>query len=266
MKSAVEKGRDLLQEKEEKLGQLEASLQDEASDGDIMREAPAKKVVTFDLSDTEDTLSGSSESFPLPHFSPAASPALPGRIQYLSHALHQVSSQLSSVLGVLGGLPSPPLTSTPTLGPPPSFQRAPGPSHPSLASASRWAWAPGLGPGLSSSPAAQTVDDFLREKWLKYFPAGAPVLSGGPGPGPGASRLGYVSAREQLRLLQRPHSHMPEGGSASLQGMVEANWRWLEQYKNDPKLRLFSLHKPGATPGLLQLGLDESNRLAVHRC
>ncbi|KAM7086702.1 centrosomal protein of 164 kDa isoform 2-T2 [Molossus nigricans] len=233
MKSAVEKGRDLLQEKEEKLGQLEASLQDEASDGDIMREAPAKKVVTFDLSDTEDTLSGSSESFPLPHFSPAASPALPGRIQYLSRALHQ---------------------------------RAPGPSHPSLASASRWAWAPGLGPGLSSSPAAaQTVDDFLREKWLKYFPAGAPVLSG-PGPGPGASRLGYVSAREQLRLLQRPHSHMPEGGSASLQGMVEANWRWLEQYKNDPKLHLFSVHKPGATPGLLQLGLDESNRLAVHRC
>lgn len=46
--------------------------------------------------------------------------------------------------------------------------------------------------------------------------------------------------REQLRLLQRPHSHVPQAGSASLQSMIEANRKWLEQYKNDPKLHPFS--------------------------
>lgn len=52
--------------------------------------------------------------------------------------------------------------------------------------------------------------------------------------------------REQLRLLQHPHSHAPEVGSASLQGMIEANRRWLEHYRNDPKLYPFSrLSNPG---------------------
>lgn len=45
---------------------------------------------------------------------------------------------------------------------------------------------------------------------------------------------------EQLRLLQRPHSHVPEAGSTNFQGMIEANRKWLEHYKNDPKLYPFS--------------------------
>lgn len=85
---------------------------------------------------------------------------------------------------MLGGLPAqPPLTSAPTPGPPPSFRSAPIPTYPSLASApparpfsARWAWGPGLGPSLSSS-VAQTVDDFLLEKWHKYFPGKFPAAS-----------------------------------------------------------------------------------------
>lgn len=42
----------------------------QASDEDTLRGTPTKKAVTFDLSDTEDTSSESSESFPLPHSEP----------------------------------------------------------------------------------------------------------------------------------------------------------------------------------------------------
>lgn len=47
--------------------------------------------------------------------------------------------------------------------------------------------------------------------------------------------------------------------------MIEANRKWLEHYKNDPKLHLFSsVPKPTATSGLLQLSLNENNKLNVH--
>lgn len=45
---------------------LTAARTPQASDEDILRQAPTKKVVTFDLSDTEDMSSASSESS-LPH-------------------------------------------------------------------------------------------------------------------------------------------------------------------------------------------------------
>ncbi|EPQ01812.1 Centrosomal protein of 164 kDa [Myotis brandtii] len=97
---------------------------------------------------------------------------------------------------------------------------------------------------LEASLQDEAMDDFLVEKWRKYFPAGSPSLRSSPVPL--ENRLGYVSAREQLRLLQHPHSHVPEVGSASLQGMIEANRRWLEHYRNDPKLYPFSqLSNPG---------------------
>lgn len=52
--------------------------------------------------------------------------------------------------------------------------------------------------------------------------------------------------REQLHLLRHPHSYAPKVGSAGLQGMIEANRRWLEHYRNDPKLYPFSqLSNPG---------------------
>ncbi|XP_044113852.1 centrosomal protein of 164 kDa isoform X2 [Neovison vison] len=286
MKSAMRKGHDLLKKKEEKLNQLESSLREEALDEDTRRQTP-KKGVTFDLSDTDDVSSAGSESCPLPHYewqcrqgedhvNLTANATLPYKYHYLSSSLQRISSQLNGVLSMLGSLnpqPPPPLfTSTPVPTPSQNPRSTPIPACPSLARASawppleptttQWAWDPGLGPMLSSS-VAQSVDDFLLEKWRKYFPTGVPFLSSSPAPL--ENRLGYVSASEQLRLLQRAHSHGSglEVGSTDFQSMIEANRKWLEHYRNDPKLHLFSsVPKPAATSGLLHLGLDE-NRLRV---
>ncbi|XP_059272472.1 centrosomal protein of 164 kDa isoform X7 [Mustela nigripes] len=287
MKSAMRKGHDLLKKKEEKLNQLESSLREEALDEDTRRQTP-KKGVTFDLSDTDDVSSAGSESCPLPHYewqcrqgedhvNLTASATLPYKYHYLSSSLQRISSQLNGVLSMLGSLnsqPPPPLfTSTPVPAPPRNPRSNPIPACSSLArvlawpplepTTTQWAWDPGLGPTLSSS-VAQSVDDFLLEKWHKYFPTGVPFLSSSPAPM--ENRLGYVSASEQLRLLQRAHSHGSglEVGSTDFQSMIEANRKWLEHYRNDPKLHLFSsVPKPAATSGLLHLGLDENNRLRV---
>ncbi|XP_072585800.1 centrosomal protein of 164 kDa isoform X12 [Vulpes vulpes] len=205
MRSAMQKGHDLLRKKEEKLIQLESSLQEEASEEDTLRRAPTKKVVTFDLSDMEDMSSTSSEACSLPHINLTTSAAFPNEFHYLSNSLHQISSQLNGVLSMLGSLnpqlPPPLFTATPvhTLARDP--RSAPTPTCPSLARVSasplgrptstQWAWDPGLGPRLSSS-VTQTVDDFLVEKWRKYFPTGVPFL--GSNPAPLENRLGYVSA------------------------------------------------------------------------
>ena len=90
------------------------------------------------------------------------------------------------MLGVLGSLnpPPPPLCPSVPVPPPTQASRStPAPSHPSQARGSAsslaqstsapWTWDPGLGPRLSSS-VAQTVDDFLVEKWRKYFPSKPP--------------------------------------------------------------------------------------------
>ncbi|XP_023576921.1 centrosomal protein of 164 kDa isoform X7 [Octodon degus] len=276
MKSAMRKGHDLLKRKEEKLNQLESSLQEEASDedtprGSLLQGSPAKKVVTFDLSDTDDLSSESSVSYPLPYVAPTPSPAFPNKIHYLSSSLQRISSELNGVLSVLGSLstqPPPPLfTSSPcsksTSVPAFSSLNKASALSPAAPMSTQWAWDPGQGPRLSSS-VAQTVDDFLLEKWRKYFPSGIPLLSSCPPPL--ENRLGYMSASEQLRLLQRPHSRVPEMGSTSIQGMIEANRKWLDRFKNDPKVNLFSsVPKPSATSNLLQLGLDENNGLNVYR-
>uniref|UniRef100_A0A8C9K1N6 Centrosomal protein of 164 kDa n=1 Tax=Panthera tigris altaica TaxID=74533 RepID=A0A8C9K1N6_PANTA len=279
MKSAMRKGHDLLKKKEEKLNQLESSLLEEAPDEDVLRGAPPKKVVTFDLSDTEDMSSASSESCPLPHrewwHQPRGGPhaTFPNKIYYLSSSLQRISSQLNGVLSMLGSLnPQPPLplfTSTPAHVPPRAARSTSIPACPSRLSPSplatpsstQWAWDPGLGPRLSSS-AAQTVDDFLVEKWRKYFPAGVPFLS--TGPAPLENRLGYVSASQQLRLLQRAHPQVSEVGSTDVQGLIEANRKWLQRYKNDPKRLFSSGPRLAASSDFLQLGLDENNRLKVY--
>ncbi|XP_012932047.1 centrosomal protein of 164 kDa isoform X9 [Heterocephalus glaber] len=271
MKSAMQKGHDLLKKKEERLNQLESSLQEEASDEDTLRGGPAKKVVTFDLSDTEDLSSESSISHPLPYVSPTPSPGFPNKIHYLSSSLQRISSELNGVLSVLGSLstqpPLPLFTSSPSSKsssiPVYSSLNKVSASSPVASMSTQWAWDPGLGPRLSSA-VAQTVDDFLLEKWRKYFPSGIPLLSSCPAPV--ENRLGYTSASEQLRLLQRPHSRVLEVGSTSIQGMMEVNRKWLDRFKNDPKVPLFSsVPKATATSNLLQLGLDENNRLNVYR-
>ncbi|XP_047374781.1 centrosomal protein of 164 kDa isoform X3 [Sciurus carolinensis] len=284
MKSAMRKGHGLLKKKEEKLNQLESSLREEASDEDTLRGTPTKKAVTFDLSDTEDTSSESSDSFPLPHSEPwrqqgvtsTSNPTFPNKISYLSSSLQRISSELNSVLGILGSLstqPPPPLsTSWSAQFLPRSSKSTPIPSYASLTRvpasspiapvSTHWAWDPGLGPRLPSS-VTQTVDDFLLEKWRKYFPSGIPLLSNNPNPL--ENRLGYVSASEQLRLLQHTHSQVPKADSTNFQSMIEANRKWLERFKNDSKSHLFSVPKPTTTSStLMQLGLDENNRLQVY--
>ncbi|XP_075822198.1 centrosomal protein of 164 kDa isoform X5 [Microtus pennsylvanicus] len=276
MKSAMRKGHDLLKKKEEKLNQLESSLQEEVSDEDTLKGSSIKKV-TFDLSDMEDLSSESSESCPLPHITLTPSSADPNKIHYLSSSLQRISSELNGVLSVLGSLnsqPPPQVLSSPP--PPPlltsslrSSKNAPTPAYslltkPSSSSSAtptstQWAWDPGQGTRLSSS--SQTVDDFLLEKWRKYFPSGIPLLSSCPPPL--ENKLGYVSVSEQLHLLQHSHSRVPKMDSVSVQSMIESNRKWLEHFKNDPKVQLFSAPKPTATSNLLQLGLDENNRLNV---
>lgn len=103
-----------------------------------------------------------------------ASLTFPDKIRCLDSSLRHVSSQLHqvlSLLGVLGTQPSPLLTSTPAPIPPPSPRKTP----------TQWAWDPGLGPRLSAS-ATQAVDDFLMEKWRKYFPGELPSAARDLGP------------------------------------------------------------------------------------
>ncbi|KAL2807334.1 centrosomal protein of 164 kDa isoform 2, partial [Daubentonia madagascariensis] len=276
MKSAMRKGHDLLKKKEEKLNQLESSLREEDLGEDTPKGTPTKKVVTFDLSDLDDTSSESSDSCSSPHINLSPSPIFPDKIHDLSSSLQRISSQLNTVLGLLSSLnaqPPPLFTSTPAHVSLRAPKSTPAPTYcPSLARASasspvapmstQWAWGPAVGPRMSSS-VPQAVDDFLLEKWRKYFPSGIPLLSSSPAPL--ENRLGYMSASEQLRLLQRPHSQIPEAGSTNFQGMIEANRKWLENFKNDPKLHLFSsVPKSTAMSSLLQLGLDERRRLKVY--
>ncbi|XP_044525537.1 centrosomal protein of 164 kDa [Gracilinanus agilis] len=281
MKSAMRKGQVLLKKKEEKLSQLENSLREELSDEDTLRGTPGRKVVTFDLSDFEDS-SISLETSPLPHGDPMSNIPFSqfSKIQYLSNSLQRITGELNGVLTVLGTLsiqPSPILTSTQVQMPPMPSKTTPVSTHPSLTRLSvptslapssgiplpnQWAWGPKVSSGLSSS-VAQSVDNFLVEKWHKYFPAGVPLLSGSPAPLD--NRLGYVSASDQLRLLHRSHSQISQSSGSNFQGMLDSNRKWLEHIKKDPKVPLFSSSpKPSATSNLLQLGLDEYNKLKVY--
>eukprot|EP00073_Rattus_norvegicus_P049228 XP_017451512.1 PREDICTED: centrosomal protein of 164 kDa [Rattus norvegicus] len=279
MKSAMRKGHDLLKKKEEKLNQLESSLLEEVSDEDTLKGSSIKKV-TFDLSDMDDLSSESFESCPLLHITPTPNSADPNKIHYLSSSLQRISSELNGVLSVLGSLNSQPLPQGLSSQPPPplltsslrssknilapaySSQTKPSSLSSMTPTSTQWAWDPGQGTKLSPSSSSQTVDDFLLEKWRKYFPTGIPLSSGSPPPP--ENKLGYVSVSEQLHLLQRSHSRVPKTDSISIQSMIESNRKWLEHFRNDPKVQLFSsVPKSTTTSNLLQLGLDENNRLNV---
>ncbi|XP_029337440.1 centrosomal protein of 164 kDa [Mus caroli] len=281
MKSAMRKGHDLLKKKEEKLNQLESSLQEEVSDEDTLKGSSIKKV-TFDLSDMDDLSSESLESSPVPHITPTPNSADPNKIHYLSSSLQRISSELNGVLTVLGSLNSqPPPQGLGSQPPPPLFTSSLRSSKNVLAPAyssqtklsslssitpmsTQWAWDPGQGTKLTSS-SSQTVDDFLLEKWRKYFPSGIPLLSGSPPPP--ENKLGYVSVSEQLHFLQRSHPRVPRMDGVSIQSLIDSNRKWLEHFRNDPKVQLFSSVPKATTTSnlsnLLQLGLDENNRLNV---
>ncbi|XP_064490807.1 centrosomal protein of 164 kDa isoform X6 [Pseudopipra pipra] len=275
MKLAMQKGQVLLQKKEEKLGQLESSLLEELSDEDTLKSAACKKVVTFDLSDSEDTESASIGELCQPKFDLRTDlwpvPQL-DKIQHLRDSLQCITSELNGVLGVLDSLShhhTPLLASTAHDGIPLS-------TYSSLAglqagsslgdisrvpSTDRWAWNSGLSVGVSLS--GQSVDNILAEKWHRYFPDGISSLSGNPKPLD--NKLGYIPADEQIRQLQ--HSRLREPGKTSIEGMIESNKKWLKSFRKDSKAPLSPrAQKPPASstsPSLLQLGMDENRQIKM---
>ncbi|XP_075630474.1 centrosomal protein of 164 kDa [Balearica regulorum gibbericeps] len=277
MKSAMRKGQVLLKKKEEKLSQLESSLLEELSDEDTLKSAACKKVVTFDLSNSEDSNSTSSINLHQPkidlrtNLQPA--PQL-DKIQYLTDSLRHITGELNGVLGVLDSLndrQSRLFTSTPCDGVPLSTYASlaglqAGGSLVSPAGVSLvdpWAWSTGLSSSRSFA-AGQSVDSILAEKWHKYFPGGFPSLSGSSKPLD--NKLGYVPADEQVRLFQHSQFQSRESDKMSIQGMIETNKKWLEDFKRDSKAPLFpgAQKPPASSPSLLQLGLDENRQIKVY--
>ncbi|XP_063274072.1 centrosomal protein of 164 kDa isoform X2 [Prinia subflava] len=265
MKSAMEKGEVLLKKKEEKLSQLESSLLEELSEEDTLKSSVCKKVVTFDLSTSEDTNSmcsvnlGQSRLDLRTDFWPVLQQ---DKIQHLRDSVQSITSELNGVLGLLDSMShqQPPLL-TSTL-----YESFPLPSYPSLGGRGgsnpprvspldQWARSNGLSSG-------QSVDNMLAEKWHRYFPGGFSSLSGSPGPL--VSRLGYAPADEQIRLFQ--HSKFSEPEKKNIEGMIESNKKWLKDFKKDSKLPLSprAQKPPGSSPSLLQLGLDENREIKVY--
>ncbi|XP_050178825.1 centrosomal protein of 164 kDa isoform X5 [Myiozetetes cayanensis] len=276
MKSAMQKGQVLLQKKEEKLGQLESSLLEELSDEDTLKSAACKKMVTFDLSDSEDTDSTSIGELCQPKFDVRTDlwpvPQL-DKIQHLRDSLQCITSELNGVLGVLDSLShhhSPLFASTARDGIPLSTYSSlsglrAGSSMGDISrvsSTDRWAWSSGLSSSLSIS--GRSVDSILAEKWHRYFPEGISSLSGNPKPLD--NKLGYVPADEQIRQFQR--SRFREPGKMSIEGMIESNKKWLKSFRKDSKapLSLRTQEPPtsSTSPNLLQLGMDENRQIKVY--
>ncbi|XP_053819395.1 centrosomal protein of 164 kDa isoform X4 [Vidua chalybeata] len=275
MKSAMQKGQVLLKKKEEKLSQLESSLLEELSDEDTLKSSACKKVVTFDLSTSEDTSSTSSvnlgqlRSDLRMDFWPALQQ---DRIQHLRDSVQSITSELNGVLGFLDSLSQhqpPLLTST-------AREGIPLPTYPSLAGLGGGSslgnpprvspldqWARSSRPSSNYSISGQSVDNMLTEKWHRYFPGGFPSLGGSPVPLD--SKLGYVPAGEQIRLFQ--HSKFSEPETRNIEGMIESNKKWLKGFKKDSKVPLSPLAQkpPGSSPSLLQLGLDENREIKVYQ-
>ncbi|XP_053853034.1 centrosomal protein of 164 kDa isoform X1 [Vidua macroura] len=275
MKSAMQKGQVLLKKKEEKLSQLESSLLEELSDEDTLKSSACKKVVTFDLSTSEDTSSTSSvnlgqlRSDLRMDFWPALQQ---DKIQHLRDSVQSITSELNGVLGFLNSLSQhqpPLLTST-------AREGIPLPTYPSLAGLGGGSslgnpprvspldqWARSSRPSSNYSISGQSVDNMLTEKWHRYFPGGFPSLGGSPVPLD--SKLGYVPAGEQIRLFQ--HSKFSEPETRNIEGMIESNKKWLKGFKKDSKVPLSPLAEkpPGSSPSLLQLGLDENREIKVYQ-
>ncbi|XP_027555114.1 centrosomal protein of 164 kDa isoform X2 [Neopelma chrysocephalum] len=275
MKSAMQKGQVLLQKKEEKLSQLESSLLEELSDEDTLKSAACKKVVTFDLSDSEDTESASIGELCQPKFDLRTDlwpvPQL-DKIQRLRDSLQCITSELNGVLGVLDSLShhhTPLFASTARDGIPLSTYSSlaglqAGSSLGDISRVSptdRWAWNSGMNSGVSIS--GRSVDNMLAEKWHRYFPDGIPLLSGNRKPQD--NKLGYIPADEQIRQFQ--HSRFREPGKMNIEGMIESNKKWLKSFRKDSKAPLSPrAQKPptsSASPSLVQLGMDENRQIKM---
>ncbi|XP_041030472.1 centrosomal protein of 164 kDa-like isoform X5 [Carcharodon carcharias] len=282
MKLTMRKGQVLLRKKEEQLNQLESSLAEGISDEDTPKGTGDKKAVTFDLTDSDDISSIASIDSPQQKTDLKAELSLAQRtnIQYLSDSVQKITNDLNSVLCVLGSLgtqQSPLFPTTQAFSVPPPSNSVPLSVYTSLTRTqnsgsllsssaiplpSQWIWNRGIN-ATSHLPAAQSVDDALSEKWRKYFPGEIPTLSRSSTSL--ESRLGYVSASDQVKMLQKSHSKITQGDRNSIQGMIDANKKWLESFKKDPKIPLFTrTSRTPSTQGLIQLGLDENNQIKVY--
>ncbi|XP_053125776.1 centrosomal protein of 164 kDa isoform X4 [Hemicordylus capensis] len=287
MKSAMRRGQTLLKKKEERLSQLETSLLEESlllfsklSDEDTLK--ACKKVVTFDLSDSEDASSVTSTDRPH-HKTIDLKPVFPfpplDKIQYLTDSLQRITSDLNGVLGFLSTFskqqPSLLVTSQGPMAPL-SRDGIPLAASTSLAHAQsaapsvpspgpQWAWSARWAPSPSVL-AGQTVDSMLMEKWRKYFPGDLPLSCGSPGPLDG--KLGYVPSGEQVCFFQHPCVRDLETKRPNIQGMIEDNKKWLKSFRSLPDSKgplLPSTPKFSASgTRLVQLGLDENNQIQLY--
>ncbi|KAM9519688.1 centrosomal protein of 164 kDa isoform 3-T3 [Guaruba guarouba] len=277
MKSAMRKGQVLLKKKEEKLSQLESSLLEELSDEDTLKSAACKKMVTFDLSNSEDTNSTSSVNVNQPEFDLRADLQAvpePDKVRFLTESVMRISSELDRVLGVLGSLSnqqSPLFTSTPRDSTPVSTCASLPGLHaggsllppPRTSLVDQLSWSSGLS-NSNSFAAGRSVDSILADKWHKYFPGGFPSHTGSSRLLD--SKLGYVPAEEQIRLLQRSQFQSCESDGTSIQGMVEMSKKWLKNITRESKLPLFpgAQKPPASSSSILQLRLDENGQIKLY--
>ncbi|XP_073513175.1 centrosomal protein of 164 kDa isoform X5 [Phyllobates terribilis] len=267
IRSTMEKGHVLLQEKEQRLQELEDSLLEEVSEDDTLKSRKNKKFVTFDVSDSDDTSSGTSMDVHRAVDVSGSQSSLPLKVQHLTQSLRHLTAELNSVLSSLSSDPHS------ILHPPPAMTGIPVSAYTSLSRLSPdigshplspWAWRTSVhSNAAASASAAQTVDAIMAEKWRKYFPGGTPSLNDHPLRT--ENKLGYVSAEEQLKNMQSVTLRAQHTDKQTMQAMIETNKKWLETYKNDPKALLPSRMSRSPTgKGVLQLGLDENDKIKVY--
>ncbi|XP_077105995.1 centrosomal protein of 164 kDa isoform X2 [Ranitomeya variabilis] len=266
IRSTMEKGHVLLQEKEQRLQELEDSLLEEVSEDDTLKSRRNKKFVTFDVSDSDDTSSGTSMDAHRAADVSGSQSSLPLKVQHLTQSLRHLTAELNSVLSSLSSDPHS------ILQPPPAMTGIPVSTYASLSRISPdigshplspWAWRTSVHSSASSASAAQTVDAIMAEKWRKYFPGRTPSLS--EHPLRTENKLGYISAEEQLKNMQSVTLRAQHADKQTMQAMIETNKKWLETYKNDPKVLLPSRMSRSPTgKGVLQLGLDENDKIKVY--
>ncbi|XP_035241741.1 centrosomal protein of 164 kDa-like isoform X4 [Anguilla anguilla] len=243
LRATVQRGQTLLRRKEERLNQLETSLQEELSDDEGIRETAGRRV-TFEGSESElssiDALDGAG---PLP--------TVPAKVQQLADSLQHISGQLNSVLGALGTLAHRQGPALPPYGPlsfPLSRPPAPGPVPSS-------AWAP-----PSSGSLSRGLGDALGGRWARLFPAGAVDTNGFPSTGSHSAYSAYTPAS---LCSKQPVSVEVDG--QRLQARIEETKRWLESRRKESSVPLLSRYRnPPSLSGLVQLSLDENNQIKVY--
>ncbi|KAJ8280227.1 hypothetical protein GJAV_G00052070 [Gymnothorax javanicus] len=242
LRATVQRGHTLLRRKEERLSQLETSLQEELSDDDIMKETAGRRV-TFDVSESElssvDALDGA-----------GAHSTVPAKVQQLADSLQHISGQLNSVLGALGSLAhrqAPPLSAYSTL---------PFPLSRSPASA----WAPPTSTGLSRG-----LGEATGSRWAGLFP-GAVETNGYHSTGSHTTYSAYTPARsDSVHSLGPKQPVSVEVDGQRLQARIEETKRWLESRRKESSIPLLSRYRnPPSLSGLVQLSLDENNQIKAY--